>query len=332
MRRSALGPGGEFDVIRRILGAQVDASTRPEILVGPGDDCAVVRAGPLALTIDLAVEDVHFRRSWLGGREIGYRCATAALSDLAAMAAKPIGVLVSIAVPAGAATLAEEIAAGVAEAAAACDAVVLGGDLSGSPGPIVVDVAAAGEAVDPVTRAGARAGDELWVTGRLGGAAVAVAAWNAGQPLPDGARAAFVRPVARTAEARWLAESGALHAAIDLSDGLAADAAHLAAASGVAIVLDLPLVPAHAAVRTFAQDADRAAALVLGGGDDYELCIAAAPDALPPLVARFEQRFGVPLTRIGRVAAGAGVSGIGADGVRAPLAPRGYSHFGRNDA
>src|SRR5687767_5371537 len=93
-RRIRLGPGAEFDMIRRFLHG--DGSLPPEVLVGPGDDAALLEGG-WVLTVDVSVEDVHFRRAWLSDREIGYRAAAGALSDLAAMAAKPVGLLVSLA-------------------------------------------------------------------------------------------------------------------------------------------------------------------------------------------------------------------------------------------
>jgi thiamine-monophosphate kinase len=301
------------------------------VLVGPGDDCAVVRGGPLALTVDLSVEGVHFRRAWLAPRDIGYRSAMAALSDLAAAAATPIGVLAAIAVPAeGAAAFAADIAAGVADAAAACGAVVLGGDLTRSPGPIIVDIVAVGEALAPVSRSGVAPGDELWVTGELGGAAAAVARWLADAVPSMDAIERFARPVARTAEAIWLAERGLMRAAIDLSDGLAGDAGHLAAASGCAIVLEAALLPIHGAASAAGDDA-AARALALGGGDDYELCFAAPQDAVAPHRAAFERAFGVRLTRVGSAEQGAGVHLRGADGGRQPLATRAFNHFARTD-
>jgi thiamine-monophosphate kinase len=324
MRRSALGAGQEFDILRRILAVQRTSTADGRIMVGPGDDCAVVRAGSLAVSVDLAIEGVHFRRAWLGARAIGYRSATAALSDLAAMAAQPVGVLAAVAVPAREMQLAEEIAAGVDEAAASCGAFVLGGDLSDSPGPLVIDVVALGEVDAPLLRAGARVGDEVWVTGVLGGAAAAVAAWRAGMKPTSEAERAFIRPTARTAEARWLAEHCELHAGIDLSDGLAGDAGHIAAASDVAIVLDLRHVPVHAAASAY--DPEQALALALGGGDDYELCITAAAGSIGTSAAAFERTFGIPVTRVGVVEEGAGVHAR-EQGVRRPLPVGGFSHF-----
>lgn len=325
--RAELGAGPEFDLIRRFLRAAPPAG--PAVLVGPGDDCAVVAGGPVALSSDMSVEDVHFRRAWLSPREIGYRAATAALSDLAAMAATPVGLLVSLALaPADAEATAVALMQGVGEAAGAVGGTVLGGDVTRSPGPLVLDVTVVGTVETPVLRGGARPGDELWVTGRLGGAAAAVAAWTAGGEPSAGARAAFARPAARVREARWLAEHARVSAMIDLSDGLAGDAAHLAAAGGVALVLRPAAVPVHPAAADAAHG--EALRLALSGGEDYELLFTAPPGAVAAIRAEFSARFSLELTPVGEVAA-AGAAGGGlfeeTAGGRVPFTSRGFQHF-----
>ncbi len=333
MGRIRLGPGAEFDLIRSLL--ERDASLRgrlgaeapgaSSVLVGPGDDCAVVHAPGIALSIDLSIEDIHFRRDWLEPGEIGWRATAAALSDLAAVAAEPVGILVSLGLPRNADADAASVMGGVSEAAAAHGAVLLGGDVSRSPGPLVVDVVAVGRVGAPILRSGVRPGDAICVTGQLGGAAAAVAAWQGGREPDPAARLAFARPRARLAEARWLAERGALHAAIDLSDGLAGDAGHLASASNVRILLELADVPVHPAA-----GADRAGALglALGGGEDYELCIAGPPATCAALAGEFGRTFGVPLTRVGEAFEGEGLYARERPGAEArPLTTGGYSHI-----
>lgn len=333
VRSVALGAGGEFDLIRRLVAD--GGALCPEVLVGPGDDAAVLEGGWVVST-DLSVEGVHFRRDWLSDREVGYRAATAALSDLAAMAARPVGVLVSIALPvapdgdapegtgAGAAVDPEAVQAGVRDAASVVGASVIGGDVTRSPGPLVLDVVVLGRADAPVLRAGAREGDEIWVTGALGAAAAAVRVWEGGGTPPAAAREAFARPVARVSLALALAQAGALHALIDLSDGLAGDAGHLAAAGRVRITLEAARVPvAEVAVEVLGPDGARDAAL--HGGEDYELCFAARPGAIEP--ATLGARFGVPLTRVGTVAEGSGVWLRALDGSERPVARGGFSHL-----
>ncbi len=318
MSSTPLGPGAEFDIIRRILEGAAPAA--PDVVLGTGDDCALIRSGDayLALTVDLSVEEVHFRSAWGSPQAIGGRAVRAAVSDLAAMAADPLAVLVSLNVPAGSgAELAEQVGEGCRAAAEELGASLIGGDLSrGGPG-LALDVAALGRVSEPLLRSGVRPGDELWVTGRLGAAAAAVRAWKAGEAVPDEWRERFWRPEPRLAEARWLAERGA-SAGIDLSDGLVADAGHLAAASGVGIELDSQEVPAAPGVE---------AGLALAGGEDYELLVAAQDGIFSPeLTTEFQHVFGVPLTRVGRAVAGVGVR-VFRDGAEIVLDASGHDHF-----
>jgi thiamine-monophosphate kinase len=327
MRHVPLGPGAEFDLIRRFLGdAAADGAAIPDgVRVGPGDDCAVV-AGELALSVDMSVEGVHFQRDWLEPEEIGYRAAAAALSDLAAMAATPIGILIALAMRAeDAQDMAALVMDGVRAAAAGQGAALLGGDSTRSPGPIIVDAVVVGSAPDPVLRAGARPGDAVWVTGELGAAATAVRAWRAGRAPEPPARLAFALPAPRTAEAVWLAERVGLGALIDISDGLAGDAAHLAAASGVGITLDAASIPIHPVLH--ASGIDDPLRLALTGGEDYELCFAAPDEAVQRVAREFHDRFGLQLTRVGSVREGEGVSMRGLDGIIRDLHYGGYDHF-----
>ncbi len=298
-----LGPGGEFDRIRsiwRVLG---------ERGVGGGDDCALVRVGgaQLAVTCDQSIEDVHFRLGWLSPQEVGWRAAAAALSDVAAMAAAPEGVLASVAVPEEQPdSFAAELMGGVADAAESVGAKVWGGDLARSE-CVVVNVMVVGVVERPVRRKGARPGDGLWVTGRLGAPQAALAAWRAGKE-PDGeARDRFVHPVPRVREAVWLAARGAT-AMIDVSDGIAGDAGHLAVASQVALSIDALSVPVHPAAAR--EDA-------LAGGEEFELLVT-MPGGFSD-AEEFMRTFSLPLTRIGTVQSGTGVSGMEGFG--------GYSHF-----
>jgi thiamine-monophosphate kinase len=318
-----LGAGREFDLIRGFFRAD-PPRTSESVLVGPGDDCAVVLGPRIALSCDLSIEGVHFRRDWLTDREIGARASAAALSDLAAMAAEPIGVLVALAIPSSSDDhAATELMAGVSAMARSIGATVLGGDVSRTPGPLTLDITAVGRVERAVLRGGASEGDELWVTGLLGAAAGAVQRLRAGaEPDPE-MRERFAAPAPRTREARWLAERGIARAMIDLSDGLAGDAGHLAASSGLAVVIHAERVPTHPSLDGW--DPADARMLALRGGEDYELALASAPGAAEPFRTAFEAEFGIPLTRVGRFEAGAGVW-LEEDGDRRP-APGGYQHF-----
>lgn len=330
---TAMGGGAEFDLIRRFLADDDDAGSanaagRKHIVVGPGDDCAVLRDGPFAISVDLSVEGVHFRRDWLSAEEIGYRSAAVALSDLAAVAAEPVALLVSIALVASDRDdFAPAVLQGVRSAAHELGASVIGGDVARTTGPFTIDVVAIGRTEEPVLRSGARDGHTLWVSGALGAATAAVMAWTGSETPDDAARSAYAKPRARTREARWLQERTTLGAMIDVSDGVAGDAAHLAAASGLLVDIDATQVPVHPALRARAADDDDAVMQALRGGDDYELLFTAAPGAVEPLVEAFAQEFGSTLTRIGRVRTGQGVMLRGRDGSAQPLTTGGYDHF-----
>ncbi len=324
---SRMGPGEEFDLIRRILDRCPGPGDDPgasdpsgQVEVGPGDD-ALVLAGdpPLVISTDLTVEGVHFRREWITLAEAGRRAVLAALSDLAGMAADPVGVLLSLSVTPGDGDSVDQVADGVADALDRVGVPLLGGDLTASPGPVILDVVVLGRAEEPMLRSRVRPGDELWVTGPLGGAGLAVRAWREGRKVPDDARRAFTSPRARIQEARWLASRGGVRAGMDISDGLAGDAAHLASASGVGLVLDSPAIPVF-------PGADLE--LALRGGEDYELLVAARPGVLDPLAGDFQIAFGTALVRVGRAEGPAGLVLLrDADGVTRPLTEGGFDHF-----
>ena len=324
------GPGREFERILSVLRAGPPAGRRRAgrsgALLGPGDDAAVLPGGTVIST-DFGIEGIHFRLEWISAREAGYRTAASGLSDMAAMAAEPTGVLASAAAP-GDGRGVEDLMAGVSDLLSEVGVELLGGDLARSPGPMILDIVSVGRTERPVYRSGARVGDDLWVTGVLGAAAAAVALWASGEPVPPALRSAFARPRPRVEEGRWLADAG-VTAGIDLSDGLASDAAHVAAASGARAVLEagaVPLDPALGGVEL--PGGMQLIDLALGGGDDYELLMAAPPGRLEDRREEFEGRFGVSLTRVGRIAEGSGVFlEPGGDGAVRPLAGEGFDHF-----
>lgn len=317
----SLGPGREFDRIRRVLD-RLGAAAR-----GIGDDCARLPdgEGSVVVSVDLSVEGVHFRRDWLTLEEIGWRATAAALSDLAAEGATVSGVLTSVGCPASAPDddlLA--LMAGVGAAAHHAGGALLGGDLTASP-TWVIDVTVLGRAVRPVTRAGARPGDGLWVTGTLGGARAALHAWLGGGAPDAEARARFARPEPRISEGAALARAGA-RAMLDLSDGLGGDAGHLAAASGVGLEIRLEEVPVAASAAAMA-DRERIAPSMFAalGGEDYELLAAMPPAFGTADGVALAGALGTPFTRIGEVVPGSGTRFL-LGGRPVPLA--GFDHFG----
>ncbi len=312
-RHLTLGPGSEFDAVRNLL-ARWGTSA-----IGIGDDGAVLdvpMGSRLVVSTDSTVEEVHFRAAWLTPEEIGWRATMAALSDLAAMGAAPLGVLLALSVPARWRESLGALAEGIGAAVSAQGAPIVGGDVTDGD-RLALAITVLGHSPKPLSRAGARVGDTLYVTGALGGPGAALAAWMRGGAPSAAARARFAHPEARIAAGQWLAAHGAT-AAIDLSDGLSGDAAHIAHASGVLCTISLDAVPCVAGV---------SAREAIVSGEEYELLVAA-----PSLDERefAAANGGLTLTAIGTVQAPA--LGDGADvvaeqgGVRVAL-PRAHDHF-----
>ena len=303
-----LGPGAEFDVIRHMLARWGDRA------VGIGNDAAVLRlprGDSLVASVDAAVEGQHFRRDWLSPREIGYRAVTAALSDLAATAATPVGVLIALELPGEWLAQVPDLADGIGDAVGVAQTHIVGGNVSDAK-RLAITTTVLGSAFTALTRRGAHAGDRVYVTGTLGGPGVVLDRLLRGEAL-GAHRDRFARPRARLAESRWLAEQGAT-AAIDISDGLLADLRHLAAASAARIEIDAQRVPRFD---------DATAEQALSSGEEYELIVTAAS---PFDSDTFERRFGLPLTEIGVV--DHGPAGVDVSGARvADVA--GWNHLSR---
>lgn len=327
----ALAEGPETARIRAFLdGAGANAARgdpAAAITVPVGDDAAAFRPPDdtqVVVSCDASVEGIHFRREWMTWETIGYRAAASALSDLAAMAAAPVGLVVAAALPP---ELDVEIAAalgrGVGEIAGRVGAEVLGGDLVASPGPAFLDVTVLGCAAAPTTRGGVRPGDELWVTGELGAAAAALRDLERGLEPDPRARRAFERPRPRIEEALWLRDRVRIHAAIDLSDGVMRDARNLAAASGVALEIEADRLPPAPVLDGFRQT-PAAEHLLLAGGEDYELLFAVPAGAMQGTERAFAVAFDLPLTRVGRAREGKGLT---VSGRVNPALPAGFDHF-----
>ena len=282
----ALGPGKEFDIVRSLLAEWGKAAERI------GDDAAVLQVPPgekLIVSTDTSLEGVHFRRDWLDHFEIGYRATAASLSDLAAMAARPLGLMIALTLPEADRHEARTIATGIRDGASAVLCPIVGGDLS-SGKVLSLTITALGSAARPLSRAGAKPGQRVYVTGRLGGPAAALRAWRAGKVPGDAERARFAHPVPRIDAAIGLAERGAT-SAIDVSDGLIADIGHLAAASKVAFEIDIDRIPRLDGV---------SALEAASSGEEYEIVVT-GPEVD---VVQFSSEFGLELTDIGRVVAG----------------------------
>jgi thiamine-monophosphate kinase len=239
------------------LAAPKNASS---LRVGPGDDCAVVdlHAGTL-VTTDMLMDGVHFLAEKTSPALIGRKAAAVNLSDIAAMGGRPTGLQVALALPRGCgAEWAEKIMSGVRALADEFETVVTGGDTNAWPGPLVICITAFGQShpQGPVLRSGARAGDLVMVSGSLGGS------------LHKGRHLTFTP---RCAEARLIVEKLSPTSMIDLSDGLATDAGHIAKSSDVTITLDSHLIPIHDDVPA-SWTREKKVTAALTDGEDFELC------------------------------------------------------------
>ena len=347
MSRDPPGPTGEDRFLARLLGAlpkqaaerSPGSETAPRVLLGPGDDAAAVRwpdGRLLVLTTDAAEEGIHFDLRTHPLPAVGRRAVAAAVSDLAAMGAAPVGTLVSLVASPRGEDAAAEAAAAAGERAAELGAPVLGGNITAG-GRLALHVTAVGamaSGVRPLPRTGARPGDALFATGELGGAALGLAALrrradaSGGPPAESpvehsAAEAPLVRrhldPEPRLAAGALLAASGAVTAAMDISDGLALDLHRLAAASGVGAILEIARLPL---ARAGSAGLDAA----LFGGEDYELLFTGAEAGIPPAIGAAR----LPLTRIGRITgAASGVRLRRADGRVEALPARGWDAWTR---
>ncbi|MFB9706274.1 thiamine-phosphate kinase [Streptosporangium sandarakinum] len=302
-RRCAITVGdlGEFGIVSRISGRLPQGGA---VLLGPGDDAALLRApdGRVVVTTDLLIEGRHFRRDWSSGYDIGRKAAAQNLSDVAAMGARPTGIVVGLGLPSDASTgWLDDLTDGLRDECDLVGASVVGGDVTRCDA-VVIGVTALGDLGGraPVTRSGARPGDVVAVTGRLGHAAAGLALLRAGLTVPAeqaGLVEAHRRPLPPYARGPEAAGLGAT-AMLDVSDGLLQDLGHVARASGVGVVLDPGRLPVPGALRE-AADLLGADPLewVLSGGDDHALA-ATFPDgvALPS-----------EWTMVGRIIEGGGV-------------------------
>lgn len=294
--------------------------THPRLRLGPGDDAALLRLGDRAecrtegvVTTDLLTDGVDFNLDAVDPRRIGRKALAVNLSDLAAMAARPIGAVIALALPrAGGFSLAQALYEGLIPLAEQFDVAIAGGDTNSWDGPLVISVTAIGETTPrgPLLRSGARSGDMIVVTGEFGGSIL-------------GKHFDF-QP--RVVEALTLHEKYKLDAGIDVSDGLSLDLGRLCDESGCGAEVQLDAVPiSAAALELTAQRGDGQTPLdhALADGEDFELVLAVPEDEARRMLA--ERPIDAPLSVIGRFVAEPGLWQVGAEG-RQPLARRGYEH------
>ncbi|MCK2184434.1 thiamine-phosphate kinase [Halomonas getboli] len=309
----------EFELIARYL-APAPAGGGAGVSLGVGDDCALLAPTPgmrLAVSVDTSVADVHFPAG-APADAIGHRALAVSLSDLAAMGARARWCLMSLTLLEADEAWVADFAAGFHALCAAAGVALAGGDVT--RGELAVGVTVMGEVPEglALTRAGARPGEVLAVTGALGGGAGGLARWQAGErDCDDALLRRYLRPEPRLGAGLALRELAS--AAIDVSDGLLADLGHLCTASGVGAALTPEALPLAEGLATALGD-DEALHAALRGGDDYELLVTLPEAHLEPARARLAAE-GLALTAIGRVSEAPGITGAVPDGAA------GWQHF-----
>ena len=322
----------EFELIARFFDRP---PTSPSVRLGVGDDAALLSPTPgclLVATVDMLVAGRHFFPD-VDPESLGHKALAVNLSDIAAMGARPRWALLAGALPDTDPAWLEALAHGFFALAGAHDVDVVGGDTTSGPLNLCVTLLGEVPEGEAITRAGAKAGDSIYVSGVLGEAALAVAALRGGVALEATALAACKRrlewPAPRLALGQRL--RGVASAMLDVSDGLTGDLGHILKASHVGATLDLAAMPVPPVIADLLHGSQRALALdcLLAGGDDYELCFT-APPAAASRMEEIARESGVPVTRIGTITASHRL--IVNDERGTPLArvPRGFDHFARS--
>jgi len=330
-----VGELGEHPLLARILARLPRPS--PSILLGPGDDAAVlapVRNERLVVTTDAVVEGVHFTRAFSSAADIGHKALAVNLSDLAAMGATPHWALLSLVLPDS--TLVDDIERLVEALGALAghhQVSVVGGNITRTDGPLVVDVTAGGSVAPRrwLTRSGARAGDDVWVSGSIGGAAAGLEMLRAGIGEQGSGTGECVarhrRPEPRVRLGVAIARARAATAAMDLSDGLADALQQVGASSSVGVRIDAESLPIDPGARAWwaSRGIDPVVA-ALAGGDDYELLVTAPGRRGGALRSVMRQMSNPPLTRIGVLTKDPGERVLVRGSQEEPI-PRGFEHF-----
>jgi len=303
----------EFELIAWI---REHTRAHDRINLGIGDDTASLafpNPANCLVTVDMLMEGVHFTMPPATPRQVGRKALAVNLSDIAAMAGRPLAAVISLALPRGVpAELAEELYSGIADLSDQFNIAIAGGDTNSWQGPLVISITALGETTHrgAVTRSGARPGDAIFVTGELGGSL-------AGKHLEF---------TPRIHEALMLHEFVDLHAMIDVSDGLAADLGHIVEESGVGLILDESAIPISPAARTAAEgDGCSPWEHALSDGEDFELLFTVSDDDGAQLLANSPLE--IPLSRIGTVVDGGKMQLRTAAGNVIPLPVSGWKHL-----
>lgn len=318
----------EFDLIQHYF--QRPHPGRPTTVLGIGDDCALLQPVPgqqLAISSDMLVEGRHFFAG-ADARMLGHKCLAVNLSDLAAMGATPTAFTLALALPEANRDWLAGFSAGLFALADLHDCELIGGDTT--KGPLTICITIFGQLApgQALRRDAAQPGDDVWISGTLGDARLALASyWNEHVLTPDQLELAAPRmhmPAPRVALGRALAQGGLAHAALDISDGLIGDLGHILAASKVGATLDADALPAGPVLATQAQALRRR--FTVAGGDDYELCFTAPPHRRDAILAAGKET-DTPVTRVGVIDTLPGLRWTDAAGAPLELGLRGWDHF-----
>lgn len=323
----------EFDLIKQYFMRPARPAQLNRAQLGIGDDCALLGTTPgqsLAISSDMLVEGRHF---FTGEepRRLGHKSLAVNLSDLAAMGARPVGFTLALALPGADRDWLAGFSAGLFGLADGHDCELIGGDTT--KGPLNICITVFGEVTpgQALRRDAAQPGDDIWISGTLGDARLALAGIRGEVTLPAEAQQLAAQrlhlPTPRVALGRLLAEGGLAHAAIDISDGLVGDLEHILERSRVGATLDVDALPAGPVLATQAQlNITLRRAYTAAGGDDYELCFTAAP-AQRAAIAAAGAACGTPVTRVGRIDAAPGLQLTDGQGQPLELRLAGFDHF-----
>jgi len=325
MTENDLSAVGEFGLIRRI---QQLAGTAEHLVKGIGDDCAVQTQQPgwnLLTSTDLLIEGVHFRREWTTMEQLGRKAATVNISDIAAMGGIPQSLFLGVGCPPDI-PLADldDLTRGFLAEAEHYGAVLAGGDTSRSPGPLFLSVTVQGgiETGKAIFRQGAKVGDAIYVSGTLGDSSLALQLLTLGRQPSSALLARHYTPKAQVNLGRQLSQQKLASAMLDVSDGLLADLGHILEASTVAAEVELESIPLSPAFRFQLEHDPQLIDLALTGGEDYELLFTSPLQKLDQ-----RENWHVPVTRIGTICAGSGITILRADKSLYHCSRGGFDHF-----
>lgn len=318
----SIGDLGEFQFLSGLLPR---LRSGKGVVVGPGQDCAVLRVGRARLlaTVDALVEGVHFEPNWMSPRQLGRRSLLVNASDVAAMGGRPRWCLVSLAAPKTYSRRALDlIHRGIDDAASETGACIVGGNMTAGPRLCISVTLIADAPRRIVTRKGARAGDRVYVTGTLGDAALGVLYLRDGMSASHAVRR-YREPTPRLQAGRLLVEAGVVSSMIDVSDGLVQDLDHLCQASRVGATIDAGELPLSS---TYRHGRRGKVDLALAGGEDYEL-LCTVPIRKEARLAQLYPRLQCQMTAIGQITKGRRSRIVGPDGALVDCPATGYDHF-----